>query len=106
MTPRTLFTASCVASLAAVLSLPVSQLAAQDVVPPAPADAAPGDFAAPEGMEVLTRGVVHEAFAEVVTDPKPGLVVSKRPPEAIEEVPPEFRPEEEGAIWITGYWAW
>ena len=48
----------------------------------------------------MTRGVVHEAFAEVVTDPRPGLVVSKKPPEAIEEVPPEFKPEEEGAIWI------
>src|SRR5258706_2793432 len=31
-----------------------------------------------EGVEVLTRGVVHEAFAEVVTDPRPGLIVPKR----------------------------
>ena len=92
-----------------MLWLVISPLAAQGIGPPAPADAAPGDFAAPpalEGMEVMTRGVVHEAFAEVVTDPKPGLIVSKRPPEAIEEVPPEFKPEEEGAIWVTGYWAW
>ena len=109
MTPRILFTVSRVASLAAMLSLPISPLAAQEIGPPAPADAAPGDFAPPpaaEGVEVMTRGVIHEAFAEVVTDPKPGLIVSKRPPEAIDEVPPEFKPEEEGAIWITGYWAW
>ena len=85
-----------IASAAAVFSLPISSLTAQDV-PPAPET---------EGIEVLTRGVVHEAFAEVVTDPRPGLVVSKRPPEAIEEVPPEFKPEDEAAIWITGYWAW
>jgi hypothetical protein len=103
MTPRIRFTAF-VAFLAAILSLPISNLIAQEIGPPAPADAAPAP--APDGVEVMTRGVIHEAFAEVVTDPKPGLVVSKRPPEAIEEVPPEFKPEEEGAIWISGYWAW
>jgi hypothetical protein len=107
MTPRFSFTR--VASLAAILSLPLSTSAAQDIDSPAPVDVAPGDFsppAVPDGVEVMTRGLVHEAFAEVVTDPKPGLVVGKRPPEALEEVPPEFKPEEEGAIWISGYWAW
>ena len=109
MTPRILLTASYFAFLAAVLALPLSPLTAQDIGPPAPADAVPGDFTplpTTEGVEVMTRGVVHEAFAEVVSDPKPGLTVSKQPPEAIEEVPPEFKPEEEGAIWISGYWAW
>ncbi|MFN0022021.1 MAG: hypothetical protein ACKVP0_27550 [Pirellulaceae bacterium] len=91
------------ASVATLPQYSLTQLFAQDVGP-APADVAPAP--APEGMEVMTRGVVHEAFAEVVTDPKPGLLVGKKPPEAIEEVPPEFKPEEEGAIWITGYWAW
>ncbi|MCE9526072.1 MAG: hypothetical protein K8R36_08460 [Planctomycetales bacterium] len=97
-----------VASLATVFPLSGSHLVAQGVPPaPAPADAVPADFApATEGMEVMTRGVVHEAFAEVVTDPKPGLVVSTKPPEAIDEVPPEFKPEEEGSIWISGYWVW
>lgn len=109
MTLRILLTASCFASLAAALALPLSHLAAQDIGPPAPADAVPGDFnplPVTEGVEVMTRGVIHEAFAEVASDPKPGLIVSKRPPETIEEVPPEFKPEEEGAIWISGYWAW
>src|SRR4029079_1874811 len=33
------------------------------------------------GVEVLTRGPVHEAFAETVTfDPQPGVVVPKAPP--------------------------
>jgi hypothetical protein len=47
-----------------------------------------------DGMEVLTRGPVHEAFAETVTfDPEPGIVTPKMPPAAIEELPPEQRPE-------------
>ena len=46
------------------------------------------------GVEVLTRGPVHEAFAETITfDPEPGIVAPKAPPAAIEEVPPEQRPE-------------
>ena len=58
-------------------------------------------------MEVLTRGPVHEAFAETVTfDPEPGIVVPKAPPEAIEELPPEQRPEGDNVAWIPGYWAW
>ena len=62
---------------------------------------------AEDGVEVLTRGPVHEAFAETVTfDPEPGLVVPKAPPAAIEEVPPEQRPEGANVAWIPGYWAW
>ena len=42
-----------------------------------------------DGVEVLTRGPVHEAFAETITfDPEPGIVAPKAPPAAIEEVPP------------------
>ena len=55
--------------------------------PPDPADSQ-------EGVEVLTRGPVHEAFAETVTfDPEPGIVVPKSPPAAIEELPPDQKPE-------------
>src|SRR5687768_3068923 len=58
-------------------------------------------------MEVLSRGPVHEAFAEpVVFDPTPGLVVPKQPPEAIEELPPDDKPEGDNVAWISGYWAW
>jgi hypothetical protein len=60
-----------------------------------------------EGLEVLTRGPVHEAFAETVTfDPEPGLVVSKAPPASIEELPPDQRPDGTNVEWIPGYWAW
>ena len=56
---------------------------------------------------MLTRGPVHEAFAETVTfDPEPGIVVPKAPPAAIEEVPPEQRPAGDNVTWIPGYWSW
>ena len=58
------------ASLPALLLFSLSQLSAQEIGP-APADVAPAPVPAIEGLEVMTRGVVHEAFAEVVTDPKP-----------------------------------
>lgn len=68
--------------------------------PPVPANAE-------QGVQVLTRGPVHEAFAETVTyDPEPGIVAPKAPPAAIEEVPPEQRLEGANVAWIPGYWGW
>ncbi|MGA2255777.1 MAG: hypothetical protein ABSG53_14115 [Thermoguttaceae bacterium] len=68
--------------------------------PPSPAVAA-------AGAQVLTRGPVHEAFAETVTfDPQPGIVAPKAPPATIEELPPEQRLEGANVSWIPGYWAW
>lgn len=59
------------------------------------------------GAQVLTRGPVHEAFAGMVTfNPEPGVVVAKAPPDVIEEMPPEERPEGDNVTWIPGYWAW
>ncbi len=56
---------------------------------------------------MLTRGPVHEAFAEPVTfNPKPGFIAPKQPPEAIEELPPEQKPEGDDVEWISGYWSW
>ncbi len=73
--------------------------------PAAPAPPVPAN--AEQGVEVLTRGPVHEAFAETVTfDPEPGIVVPKAPPAAIEEVPPEQRLEGAHVAWIPGYWGW
>ncbi|MEX2560768.1 MAG: hypothetical protein WD403_12680, partial [Pirellulales bacterium] len=69
--------------------------------------ARPAAADAEEGVEVLTRGPVHEAFADTVTfDPEPGIVVPRAPPAAIEELPPEQRPEGDDVAWIPGYWAW
>lgn len=59
------------------------------------------------GVEVLTRGPVHEAFAETISfDPDPGYVISKAPPEPIEELPPDQKPDGANVDWIPGYWAW
>jgi hypothetical protein len=69
--------------------------------------APPGGTASDDGVQVLTRGPVHEAFAEtVVFNPKPGIVVAKTPPAAIEEIPPDQRPEGANVAWIPGYWGW
>jgi hypothetical protein len=59
------------------------------------------------GAQVLTRGPVHEAFAGIVTyNPEAGVVVTKAPPDVIEELPPEERPEGDNVTWIPGYWGW
>lgn len=59
------------------------------------------------GVEVLTRGPVHEAFAATVSfNPEPGILVNVQPPAAIEEIPPDQRLEGENVTWIPGYWAW
>src|SRR5947207_2562572 len=60
-----------------------------------------------EGIEVRTRGPVHEAFAEpVIRGPRPSEKLAKGPPEAIDELPPEQKPDQEDARWIPGYWGW
>lgn len=60
-----------------------------------------------EGIQILTRGPVHEAFAETVAfDTQPGIVVPKEPPDAIEELPPNQKPDGANVAWIPGYWAW
>jgi hypothetical protein len=75
----------------------LSQTIAAQLPPPAVQD----------GVEVLTRGPVHEAFAETITfDPEPGIVAPQAPPDAIEEVPPQQRPAGTNLAWIPGYWAW
>ena len=61
----------------------------------------------PEGVEVQTRGPVHEAFAGIVSfRPEPGVVVPKAPPDSIEELPPDQKPAGANVAWIPGYWAW
>jgi len=59
------------------------------------------------GEQILTRGPVHEAFAGVIAfKPVAGVVVPKAPPEMIQEVPPDQKPEGDNVTWIPGYWAW
>src|SRR5437868_4395389 len=60
-----------------------------------------------QGVDVLTRGPVHEAYASAVTTlPVPGPLVPKAPPNPIEELPPDQKPEGDNVQWIPGYWSW
>ena len=60
-----------------------------------------------EGVEVLARGPIHEAFADPVNQkPEPGPIVPKKPPEPIEELPPDQKPAGENVSWYPGYWSW
>lgn len=60
----------------------------------------------PQGVEVLAHGPVHEAYAQPVTaQPVPSAVVKKQPPEPINELPPDQKPEGDNVQWIPGYWA-
>ncbi|HVK10189.1 MAG TPA: hypothetical protein VM597_15590 [Gemmataceae bacterium] len=72
--------------------------------PPANAQAPPaGEGAAEE----LTRGPVHEAFGQPVAfNPTAGIISPKAPPELVEELPPDQRPEGDNVAWISGYWHW
>ncbi len=75
---------------------------------PLPAQGADqGAPAGADGVEPLARGPVHEAFAEPQTaNPIPSPIVPKRPPDPVEEVPPDVKPEGNNVIWLPGYWAW
>jgi len=71
------------------------------------APAVQDDPATKEGVEVLARGPVHEAFA-TPSDARPlaSHVVDKKPPDPIDELPPDEKPAGDHVIWIPGYWAW
>ena len=61
----------------------------------------------PENIDVLTRGPLHEAFATAhQSNPEPSPVITNSPPELIEELPPEYKPDGKNVQWIPGYWAW
>jgi len=71
------------------------------------ATAAQGQPATEAGMQILTRGPVHEAFAEAsMTGATAGVVVTKAPYDPISEIPPEQRPEGGNVAWIPGYWSY
>src|SRR5205807_6315280 len=60
-----------------------------------------------KGIDVQVRGPVHEAFAAPVDgQPQASPVVPKEPPPAIEEAPPDQKPQGDDVQWIPGYWQW
>ncbi|HYV35748.1 MAG TPA: hypothetical protein VE988_08595 [Gemmataceae bacterium] len=78
--------------------------AALSLSPNAPAQTPVADNS---GFEILTRGPVHEAFAQPGDLPlQPGTPVPKQPPGPIPEVPPDIRPDGANVQWLGGYWAW
>lgn len=100
--------------------LSCSTLMAQPLTVPAPeprdaAVSATGETAVPAAPgtpvevtddDVLLNGPLHEAFGTPVSpDPIEQPVVPRQPPEALNELPPEIRPEGENVIWIPGYWS-
>lgn len=59
------------------------------------------------GQQVLTRGPIHEAFGQpTVLNPKPGMAIAKKPPQPVEELPPDEKPEGDNVAWLGGYWSW
>jgi hypothetical protein len=56
--------------------------------------------------EVLARGPVHEAFATTAEAPVASPLVPKQPPEPIDELPPDQKPDGTNVQWIPGYWHW
>ncbi|MEZ5941445.1 MAG: hypothetical protein R3C18_08650 [Planctomycetaceae bacterium] len=78
---------------------------------PAPAAVQAQALAGPQADDEiilpLEQGPIHEAFAELITlDARSGVVAPKAPPEPINEVPPDLRPEGTRVEWFPGYWAW
>ncbi len=114
------------ALILAVITLVLASLAmtaahAQDQPPPDPTpvdnagDAPAGQAASPaaeadadaSGGQILTQGPVHEAFATpVVHDPRATPVVTRKPPDPIQEIAPDQKPSGHNVQWIPGYWAW
>ena len=69
---------------------------AQEPTPPAGGES---------GVQELTRGPVHEAFGQPSQfNPEPGEKVAKAPPELVEELSPDQKPEGDEVRWIPGYW--
>ncbi|HEV3448325.1 MAG TPA: hypothetical protein VG099_27060 [Gemmataceae bacterium] len=94
--------------LAGLLWLSVSVRSQEPPPPPGPqaSPAPPADMPpTPNGVEILSRGPVHEAFAGPATEPVPTTPVQKVPPRPIDEIPPADKPDG-NAIWIPGYWAY
>jgi hypothetical protein len=58
-------------------------------------------------VEVMTRGPIHEAFAQPVPLSEEGAeTVSRTPPAPLAEEPPDEMPEGDNVVWIPGYWSW
>ncbi|HEY8503220.1 MAG TPA: hypothetical protein VIL46_01470, partial [Gemmataceae bacterium] len=92
--------ALAIASALLLLGAAAAALAQQ---PPPPRPLPSG--AVDEGIEVRTRGPIHEAFARPPsTGTVPELNPDRPPPGPVQEIPPPQRPSRDGeaAEWIPG----
>ncbi|MFM8274704.1 MAG: hypothetical protein ACKODX_20570, partial [Gemmata sp.] len=101
------------AALGGLVLVAIACATAQEPIPlyapggaPAAPVANPEAEGLPEGTEVLAKGPVHEAFATSAQAPAAEPVIEQQPPEPIEELPPDQKPEGENVQWIPGYWDW
>lgn len=77
----------------------VTSIYAQDQTPP--------PTPSQEQPEVLTRGPVHEAYAQPVdVNIQQGIVAPKPPPQNIQEAPTTQMPQGGNFVWVPGYWSW
>jgi hypothetical protein len=87
-------------------------VSASSKLPPPPTPNPPPSVAVVDsneksGAEILTRGPVHQAYAQPSQlGRSAGTTVKDRPPQPLNELPPEQRPTLDGIVWIPGYWAW
>ncbi|HEX4611213.1 MAG TPA: hypothetical protein VH092_23680, partial [Urbifossiella sp.] len=98
-------TSLAAAAVLAGLMLGVTLDAPAQPLPPPPPGAPPA-AGSPDGTEVLARGPVHEAFATTAEQAIAGEVEPQAPPDPIEELPPDQKPDGDNVTWIPGYWSW
>jgi hypothetical protein len=102
---------TCVVTTSILAQAPPNPAAIPPAVPEAiqPQAVVPGPEAllAQGEPQVLEEGPIHEAFADpVVLEAKPRVLIDRQPPEPINELPPEVKPEGVNVEWIPGYWMW
>jgi len=70
-------------------------------VPVDPRSAVQSDL---QGPELLEEGPLHEAYAKPLALEDHAVVIDRLPPAAVNELPPEQRPEGPNVNWLPGYW--
>ena len=107
MSPRPTQLAATVVLAGLIVGISLNTAPAQPPqVQPLPAVGAAAQPGQADGPEVLARGQVHEAYAATAEQAIAGEVVAQAPPEPIEELPPDQKPEGDNVVWIPGYWDW
>src|SRR5688572_14167767 len=98
---RKSITRSLCGALAFAAMAPLAVFAQAPPIPPQEGAERIGAPADQQGIQVLEQGPVHEAFAEpVVLEAAKRIVVDRAPPDLVNELPPEVRPEGNNIQWI------